>query len=369
VNLQDHLTSHHTLEPYPSLDGFYLKRGVRNYPELHEGIGLLLKHVPKETTSLLDATHSAAAFTKLHNSQAKSLVIESSYAHLSCLKENLKKHSATFSAKALWDLPKESFDQIVMIPPTDKGSARVIAEINAAQKAITNKGNIFIVMHKDQGAKRYEKHLKSLFTNTDVVAKQQGWRLVRASSKKEASPNYEDLSFNIEGLDLNAHKGVYAAGKLDPGTAFMLETIRLDFMSKRVLDMGCGYGLLALKASLAGATVTAIDDDLLAVQSCYQNAQKYALDIRCLHSDINAELKAKEQFDLIITNPPFHIGKFVKLELPFAFIAAAHKHLLKGGDLVLVANKALAYEPLLDAFSSWKTLGVNERFKVLQAKK
>jgi len=32
----------------------------------------------------------------------------------------------------------------------------------------------------------------------------------------------------------------------------------------------------------------------------------------------------------------------VELLLPFAFIAAAHKHLKLGGELFLVANKALA---------------------------
>jgi len=142
-----------------------------------------------------------------------------------------------------------------------------------------------------------------------------------------------------------------------------------QFKNKTVLDIGTGYGILALKASLAGATVTAIDDDLLAVRSCYQNSIRYGLDIRCLHSDVDSSLKDTDLYDYVITNPPFHVGKGVELLLPFAFIAAAYKHLKVGGELFLVANKALAYEPLLAEFSTWRELANNKSFKILWAKK
>jgi 16S rRNA (guanine1207-N2)-methyltransferase len=170
----------------------------------------------------------------------------------------------------------------------------------------------------------------------------------------------------VAGLSLEAEPGVYAAGKLDPGTALLLESFDMTSVhSKQLLDMGCGYGLIALKAALAGAVVTALDDDLLAVRATSRNAQTLGLKMTCLHSDMDSNLT--ENFDVILMNPPFHLAKAVRLELPHAFIAAAHKHLKPGGELVLVANRALAYEPLLNAFGSWHKLAENSAFKVLQA--
>ena len=171
-------------------------------------------------------------------------------------------------------------------------------------------------------------------------------------------------------MTLQSERGVYAAGKLDPGTQVMLEALELSpLLGKRVLDIGCGYGILALKAALAGADVTALDDDLAAIRSAYKNALRYALDIRFLHSDVNSALPPDARFDAVLSNPPFHVGKQVRLELPTAFIAAAYQHLKPGGTFTLVANAALPYEPLLNAFESWTTLATNKQFKVLQARK
>ena len=134
--------------------------------------------------------------------------------------------------------------------------------------------------------------------------------------------------------------------------------------AQNVLDLGCGYGLLALKASLAGASVTALDDDLLAVRSTHQNAERYGLDVRALHSDVDSEIKG-EVFGAALMNPPFHVGKQVALEVPRAFLAAAHEHLRPGGVLTLVANKALPYEQDLARWGAFETLATNKQFKVL----
>lgn len=367
MTFEDLLASYHKLEPHADFKNIFLKAGVRHYPELHPGISMLLDYVP-ESETLLDATNSAAAFTQLHAKSKQTIILESSYAHLRCARQNLTGIKNTdLSAGALWEMPPNHFDCVVTLPATDKGTARVIADMNGVQQTLKPTGQAYFVMHKDQGAKRYEKHLGTLFTKVEVLAKQQGWRLVKASQKKEHKNTYTTLEFEVSQLSLKTAPGVYAAGKLDPGTAFMLESVDLNLRDKHVLDLGCGYGLLALKASLEGANVTALDDDILAVQSTYKNAQTYALDIRCLHSDINSELNENDQFDVVLTNPPFHIGKFVKLELSFAFIAAAHKQLVKGGELIMVANKALKYEPLLADFTQWETLATNKSFKVLRA--
>jgi 16S rRNA (guanine1207-N2)-methyltransferase len=312
----------------------------------------------------IDAT--GGTFALQHNN---GLIVESSRATLGCLQKSLE-HSPDVKllAGAVWDAPKNQAEMVFLVPSTDKGNARVKAELMGASNVIVENGEAYFVMHKDQGAKRYEKLAETLFGKVEVLDKEDGWRLCKATKHIDKIYEITRLQFTALELKLQAESGVYAAGKLDPGTAFLLETYDITSVAgKKVLDMGCGYGLLSLKAALAGAAVTALDDDLLAVRSTYLNTAHYGLDIRTLHSDVNSELHDHETFDVVLMNPPFHVGKQVILDIPKAFIAAAYKHLLPGGELVLVANKTLAYEGLLEYFSFWETLATNQQFKVLRA--
>ncbi len=297
------------------------------------------------------------------------LVLETSKAALRCAVWTFADADTQIVAGAPWDAPAAAADLIALVPPTDRGSRRVTAELAGAHAALKPGGAALIVMHKDQGAKRYEKLAAKLFGELDILAKDGGWRLVRVKKVKGEGLEVSPLQFSVTDLNLQAEPGVFAAGKLDPGTTRFLEAVRLaDFVGQRVLELGCGYGVIALKASLAGAAVTASDDDLLAVRSTHRNAAHYGADVRALHSDVDSELQA-ETFDAVLMNPPFHVGKQVVLDVPQAFLAAAHERLKPGGTLVLVANKALPYERELERFSAWETVFTEGRFKVLRAVK
>ena len=367
------LQRYYALESVP-LAGktLYTKPGVRAYPEVHPGVALFQKVFADTdlTGVLVDATGSAGAVALTVPDSVERIALESSRAALHCVRQTLEGDGVTLAAGAPWDVPPASADTVCLVPATDRGSARVEAELYGAHAALKEGGSVYLVMNKDEGAKRYEKQVKTLFGEVTVLAKQGGWRLARARKRRLETHTVEPITFEAAGLTLAAEPGVYAAGKLDPGTAVLLNAFDFDSLAgKRVLDLGCGYGLLALKASLAGATVTALDDDLTAVRSTHHNAQTYGLDVRCLQSDVTSELRVEDTFDAVVMNPPFHVGKGVRLELPRAFIAAAHKHLVPGGELVLVANKALPYEELLAHFAYWETLQTGERFKVLRGLK
>ena len=367
------LRDYHRLESHPLQNGRYVtKKGVRGYPDVPAGAVLLAKQADLSADKVSDLTFSAGfvALAALRQGAKEVCVVESSRAALRCTKETFSDKPVTLVAGAPWDVPAESTGLVCLALQTDKGTARVLAEFAGAHAALVRGGVAYFVMHKDGGAKRYEKRAAALFGNSRVVAKEGGWRLSRAI-KQEVSEEQEvqPLVFEVAGLNLEAFPGVYAAGKLDPGTAFLLETLDLSpLLGQRVLDLGCGYGLLTLKASLAGASVTALDDDLLAVRSTHRNAERYGLDVRALHSDVDSEIQG-ETFDAVLMNPPFHVGKQVVMDVPRAFLAAAHAHLRPSGTLTLVANKALPYERDLERWASFETLAVNGQFKVLKAAK
>ena len=370
----DVLTAYHALEPRP-LDTatFYTKAGVRGYPDLPPGLGETLRKTRFSADELTDVSGSAgfALLRALERGEVEGgTVFETSRAALRCALATFADDPAVnVVAGAPWDAPKGAAERLVLMPATDRGTARVLAELAGAHAALKPGGAAYMLMHKDGGAKRYEREAARLFGGLEPLAKSGGWRLSRVVKRTSDAPSVEPTPFEAAGLRLEAFPGVFAAGKLDPGTALFLDAVDFpEVAGKRTLDLGCGYGVLALKASLAGAEVTALDDDLLAVRSTYRNAKTYGLDVRALHSDVDSELK-DERFDAVLMNPPFHVGKGVRLGLPRAFLAAAHKYLEPGGTLTLVANKALPYERELGSWTKWETLATDARFKVLRAVK
>jgi ribosomal protein L11 methyltransferase len=86
-------------------------------------------------------------------------------------------------------------------------------------------------------------------------------------------------------------------------TAMMLELLlENDFVDKKVLDIGCGTGILAIMASkLAAGTITAIDYDPVCYESTIENAQMNHIDnIKALCG--SKEVIPDEQFDIILAN-------------------------------------------------------------------
>jgi len=230
----------------------------------------------------------------------------------------------------------------------------------------------YLLLHKDRGAKRYEREVASRFGRLEVVARSGGWRLSRISKQvgERGDPQVEPLFFTAGKWELLAFPGVFAAGKLDPGTEALLHYLpRLELSGRRVLDLGCGYGVLALWAARAGAQVVALDDDWAAVRSAAWNAGNHGLRLEVRHSDVDSALRPDERFEVVLMNPPFHVGKQVRFEVSRAFVAAAYRHLVPGGSLLMVANQALPYEPL---FRGWRALDLllpGPPFKVLQVVK
>jgi 16S rRNA (guanine1207-N2)-methyltransferase len=79
---------------------------------------------------------------------------------------------------------------------------------------------------------------------------------------------------------------------------------------------------------------------------------------------------AGERFDVVVTNPPFHVGKATDLNVPLQFIEESWEVLAPGGRLFLVANRTLPYERVVrHRFGNITTAHDGPRFKVLTATK
>lgn len=112
--------------------------------------------------------------------------------------------------------------------------------------------------------------------------------------------------------------------------------------------------------------MTLVDGDLLSVRSAQATLVASGLGGEVVHSDVDAEL-GDRTFDVILTNPPFHVGRGVVLDVAREFIAAASRRLNPGGALYLVANEPLPYEQAMQAVGQTRELIRAGGFKVLLA--
>jgi 16S rRNA (guanine1207-N2)-methyltransferase len=137
--------------------------------------------------------------------------------------------------------------------------------------------------------------------------------------------------------------GVFAGEGLDRGTAVLLRESEPPSGSPRVLDLGCGYGPIALAIAVAcpGATVDAVDINERALALCRDNAQALGVADRVRvrrPEDTDPETRYEE----IWSNPPIRIGKAALRELLLSWL----DRLAPDGVARLVVAKNLGSDTL-----------------------
>jgi release factor glutamine methyltransferase len=113
-----------------------------------------------------------------------------------------------------------------------------------------------------------------------------------------------DRTSRVAGLKLHVPRGVFHPGLFFSTKVLAREIEALGVTGRRVLDVGCGSGALALVAARAGGEVTAIDVNPSAVEATRANAVRNGLRVEVLQSDLFAALD-RRMFDVVVVNPPY----------------------------------------------------------------
>ena len=133
-------------------------------------------------------------------------------------------------------------------------------------------------------------------------------------------------------------------------TYLMLDCVEVR-PQERVLEMGCGTGIIALHCAKAGAIVTAADVNPKAVDCARASAKSNGLEMSVVHSDLFLDVEGV--FDLIIFNPPYVPDEIRgDIERSWAggddgvrvldrFLRGAPNHLVKGGRILVLLSTAM----------------------------
>ena len=175
----------------------------------------------------------------------------------------------------------------------------------------------------------------------------------RPSTAWPAQQRHDDiLLLDDAPLTVCAHGAAFAGTRIDVGTRLLLGVLdRALPDAATAVDLGCGTGVLAtvLAARRPGLQVVATDDSASAVASAAATARATGVAdrVRAEQDDAAGSLP-DASVDLVVLNPPFHVGAGVHTGVAHKLFEAAARVLRPGGELWTVFNSHLQYRTTLE---------------------
>lgn len=165
---------------------------------------------------------------------------------------------------------------------------------------------------------------------------------------------YEDFNFNF-----TSDLGVFSKDRIDFASKLLIENyFKYGHDYKKVLDVGCGYGLIGITLSkIKNCDVSMIDINKRALHLSRMNAKDNKVEVNIFESNIYENVEGT--FDVIITNPPIRAGKSVYM----AILKEADKYLNVNGELWFVMNKDHGVKTVMKELASTYDLQVLEKNK------
>jgi len=197
------------------------------------------------------------------------------------------------------------------------------------------------------------------------------------SLKRPASPwpyVYDlpgDLGSPLSGRPVVNHAGVFCADRLDVGTRFFLRHLPSTGGDRRVVDLGCGNGVVGTAVALADprAEVLFTDESFQAVASAEATYRANGV-------PGHAEFRvgdglagvADASVDVVLNNPPFHSHQATTDATAWRMFTGARRALRPGGELWVVGNRHLGYHVKLKRlFGNSELVAGDRKFVVLKA--
>ena len=194
--------------------------------------------------------------------------------------------------------------------------------------------------------------LECAFARVDVSLARGKARLLTATSPRPGvAPAEPTRTHDSElGVDIVAVAGTFAGASIDIGTRALLGALDGLPDARLALDLACGSGVLAvaLARRLPGAHIIASDVSAVAVESARLTAAANGVGTVDVRHDDGAASLADGSVDLVLLNPPFHVGGAVATGIAHRLIGEAARVLRPGGELRCVWNSSLAYRPVLE---------------------
>ena len=243
--------------------------------------------------------------------------------------------------------PDGPYDAATLRLPKGRESLRMA--LHAAVSRIRQGGSLCLYGSNDEGVRSAGPLLESLLREVRTVETRGHCRIWRGIRGAEPDPLRSALSdwesrFTVElpggAVEVLSYPGLFAQGRLDDGTRLLIGSLPRKLPGLRVLDFGCGAGViaLALQRRFPEVELDLVDSDALAVEASRRNLPGARVHL----GDAWSALPGSARFDLIVSNPPLHRGKGEDFELIHRLVDGAAQRLGRRGALLVVAQRRLA---------------------------
>jgi 16S rRNA (guanine1207-N2)-methyltransferase len=273
------------------------------------------------------------------------------------------------------DQRRQSLDTVVLFVP--KARQSVAMQLALAGALLAGGGRLVLVGEKREGVAGAARQLQSMATDArkvDSARHCQVWVARPEQSSSGFDPmawlQWHDVDVAGTRVRVAGMPGIFSDGRLDEGTGRLLESLAEQPVTGPVLDFACGAGVVGswLQARFPGlGPVDGVD-----VQAQAVICARKTYECNGARGDILAAdgLPAHPgRYGTIVTNPPFHSGVRTDTSMTERFLRDARRHLEPGGELRLVANRFLPYQPLLEqCVGDCRVVFEDRRFAVYQAR-
>lgn len=190
------------------------------------------------------------------------------------------------------------------------------------------------------------------------------------SDNTDLPHNYRRIDFNFNNLNFifNSDSGVFSKTEVDYGTYVLLNVVKDQDIKGKVLDLGCGYGVVSIVLSkLFDIKATGVDINPRAVNLSKENAKLNKVDVNYFVSDGYSNVEDK--FDEILVNPPIRAGK----QVIYKMFNDSYDHLNTNGNLWVVIRKQQgansAVNEIMSKFNNCQVIEKKKGFWILKAVK
>lgn len=176
----------------------------------------------------------------------------------------------------------------------------------------------------------------------------------------------ETVLERINGFKFTVYPTVFNPSTFYSGKYFAEFITGLDKLDgKRVLDMGCGTGVVSVFAASKGAQCLAVDKNPMSVKASLTNSTQNNLkkNIESIESDLFDRIDKSYKFDLIFFNPPYYKGE-PKSQMEYAlkagenyevikhFIEHSNEYLAENGIIYLIISSDMPVKMVEELFTA-----------------
>ncbi|MGW0081021.1 methyltransferase [Streptomyces sp. NPDC003393] len=177
----------------------------------------------------------------------------------------------------------------------------------------------------------------------------------------------------VSGRRVVNHAGVFCADRLDIGTRFFLRHLPDGRGARRVVDLGCGNGVVGTAMALANP-----EAEVLFTDESFQAVASAEATYKANEVPGHAEFRVGDglsgvpsgSVDLVLNNPPFHSHQATTDATAWRMFTGARRALRPGGELWVIGNRHLGYHvKLRRLFGNSRLVASDSKFVVLKAVK